>query len=73
MYKATVQQKKEKKKKRKKTKGLFVFRRVLLISCNHMLVLRPIQMKVSFVYFYGKIRFNVLFVVFSFSCHHFTE
>lgn len=45
------------KKKEENLRILFVFRRALLISCNHMLVLRPIQMKVLFVYFYGKIRF----------------
>ena len=63
MYKESVQQKK-KKRRRRKLRILFVFRRALLISRNHMLVLRPIQMKVLFVYFYGKIRFDLIFFLF---------
>lgn len=53
MYKESVQQ-----KKKKKTKDSICFWRALLILCNHMLVLRPIQMKVSFLYFYEEIRFH---------------
>ena len=45
---------KKKKRRRRKLRILFVFRRALLISRNHMLVLRPIQMKVLFVYFLWK-------------------
>lgn len=72
VYKESVQQKK-KKKRRRKSRILFVFRRDLLISCNHMLVLRPIQMKVSFVYFYGKIGVFGCFSCLFFRCHSFTE
>lgn len=74
---------KKKREKRRKLRILFVFRRALLISCNHMLVLRPIQMKVLF----GKIKcflfffFVCLFAWFlfcfflfcCFRCHCYTE
>ena len=46
--------KKKRRRRRRKLRILFVFRRALLISRNHMLVLRPIQMKVLFVYFLWK-------------------
>lgn len=38
--------------------SIWFFCRDLLISCNHMLVLRPIQMKVSFVYFFFSRRWD---------------